>query len=757
MDEITWFVPGLPVPLPPRSISAYLPAMPEGVAANYVAALTQPGDLVLDPFCQTGRVLRESVAAGRRALGANLNPVAVHWIETLLWPPESHLATAALVRLGDAPRGNVTLRQHVMSLYTTRCPTCSKNAVAESFVWKRDAGEPVEKRVRCASCGATASTGTTEEADVVAARRFESRGMAYWFALERAAPKEPEERERAAAVIEAYTTRTLSALADILRKYDAAGPADQAALAPVLLSALEATLALHSAEEERPRPRSLKTPSTFVERNIWLAMEDALRAIPSPPFVLPRSPDVGSLIASREATARLVTSSGRALSKLVPPRSVHLIMAVPPQPDPTFWALSAVWAGWLWAPGERGGAQSQIAESVRLLLARRRADMDWWWRGVAQALGALAPVLAENGHIVLVSPQVDEDTLTGLVLAGAAIGLALDHALVEPSGGLRVMWHATPPLAPRELDTEALAAEIGEKARQSAGMALCERGEPTPWPFLHAAVQAELAQAGLARIAARMPEGGPPPLELVKAATLEGLEAEKSPVYPVHDLRGLWWLADPSKAALPLADRVEAAVYDLLAQGASEHLESDLVADVYRRFPGALTPEHAYVRLCLESYATQTRPGMWALREQDPPALRQAEIASLRAELIALGGRLGCQVAEREDQIAWIEARHPLFTFTLGATAELGVHLLNRPPRGQPVLVLPGGRGALAHYKLRHDARLSEAAAGAGWTFLKFRQLRNLIAQPGLDRASFTGALGLDPLIEQEEQQMALL
>jgi hypothetical protein len=757
MDEITWFVPGLSVPPPPRSISAYFPAMPEGVAATYVAALTQSGDLVIDPFCQTGRVLRESVAAGRRALGANLNPVAVHWIETLLWPPESHQATAALVRLGDAPRGDVTLRQHVMGLYATRCPTCSKDAVAESFVWKRDAGEPVEKRVRCAACGATASAGPADEADVMAARRFESRGMAYWFALERAAPKEPEERERAAAVIEAYTTRTLSALADILRKYDAASPADQAALTPVLLSALEAALALHSAEEERPRPRSLKTPSTFIERNVWLAMEDALRAILPPPAVLPRSPNVSSLLAGRETAACLVTSGGRALPKLVPAGSVRLIMAVPPQPDPTFWALSAVWAGWLWAPGARGGAPSQIAESVRLLLARRRADMDWWWRGVAQALGALVPVLAENGHIVLVSPQMDEDTLTGLVLAGAAIGLALDHALVEPSEGLRVMWHAAPPPAPRELDAEALAAEIGDKARQSAGKALSERGEPTPWPFLHAAIQVELARSGLARIAARMPEGGPPPLELVKAATLEGLKAEPSPIYPLQDPRGLWWLADPSQAALPLADRIEAAVYDLLTRATPEHWESDLVAEVYRRFPGALTPERAYVRLCLESYATQTRPGVWALREQDLPALRQAEITSLRAELIALGQRLGCQVAERESQVAWIEARHPLITFMLTATAELGVHLLNRPPRGQPVLVLPGGRGALAHHKLRHDVRLSEAATGAGWTFLKFRQLRNLIAQPGLDRASFKGALGLDPLIEQEEQQMALL
>src|SRR5512136_3455625 len=87
MDSLDHFIPGLSVPPPARGLGAYLPAMPEGVASAYVAALTQPGDLVLDPFCQTGRALRESVALGRRALGANLNPVAVRWIESQLWPP----------------------------------------------------------------------------------------------------------------------------------------------------------------------------------------------------------------------------------------------------------------------------------------------------------------------------------------------------------------------------------------------------------------------------------------------------------------------------------------------------------------------------------------------------------------------------------------------------------------------------------------------------------------------------------------------
>jgi hypothetical protein len=261
-----------------------------------------------------------------------------------------------------------------------------------------------------------------------------------------------------------------------------------------------------------------------------------------------------------------------------------------------------------------------------------------------------------------------------------------------------------------------------------------------------------------------MPEGGPLPLDLINQAILDGLRAlraGRSPVYPVEDVRGAWWLADPSKAEPPLADRIEATVVELLAQRA-EWVESDLIAEIYRRFSAALTPDYATVRLCLESYAVQIRAGIWAVREEDSPAQRQAEVASLRGELIELGQRLGCEVTEHEGRVMWTESAHgmrrPLFGFILSATAELATHLLaKRPPRGQPVLVLPGGRGAWAHYKLRHDVRLREAVMGAGWTFLKFRQLRSLVAQTGLDIATFRDALGLDPLIEKEGQQMTLL
>ncbi|NLE85413.1 MAG: site-specific DNA-methyltransferase [Myxococcales bacterium] len=54
-------------------------------AARLIEGLSEKGQRVLDPFCGSGTVLVEARAAGRRAVGSDLNPLAVElaWLKTL--------------------------------------------------------------------------------------------------------------------------------------------------------------------------------------------------------------------------------------------------------------------------------------------------------------------------------------------------------------------------------------------------------------------------------------------------------------------------------------------------------------------------------------------------------------------------------------------------------------------------------------------------------------------------------------------------
>jgi site-specific DNA-methyltransferase (cytosine-N4-specific) len=47
------------------------------IAAAAIDVLTSPGDLVVDPYCGSGTTLLEAALAGRRAIGVDLNPLAV--------------------------------------------------------------------------------------------------------------------------------------------------------------------------------------------------------------------------------------------------------------------------------------------------------------------------------------------------------------------------------------------------------------------------------------------------------------------------------------------------------------------------------------------------------------------------------------------------------------------------------------------------------------------------------------------------------
>jgi SAM-dependent methyltransferase len=74
----------------------YPARMHPATAARLVVALSGAGATVLDPFCGSGTVLVEAMIAGRRALGTDLNPIAVR-LATLKTTLRDAAAVEALV------------------------------------------------------------------------------------------------------------------------------------------------------------------------------------------------------------------------------------------------------------------------------------------------------------------------------------------------------------------------------------------------------------------------------------------------------------------------------------------------------------------------------------------------------------------------------------------------------------------------------------------------------------------------------------
>jgi hypothetical protein len=754
MPRESHFIPGRPA-APERPLAPYRPPQPMGAASAYVRALTSPGDLVVDLFCQGPRFVREAVENGRRALGCSINPLLATAARIGLTQRHPQGLSAAFTHLADSPKGHRPLQSHLVSLYHSACPACGAMGIAEWLAWDRDLDYPFEKGVRCQDCG-DVKAGPTDKQDVALARSIAPRGLAYYYALDRAATLDDPARDRTAELVNCYTPRNLSALMDLSRRLEGLG-ADRSVktgLTAALLDCFDRGSKLYPYGEERPRPRTLRIPPRYLERNVWLCFEESLSDLlsggPLPP--VPEAEGIGPLVRGKADGYTLMACAARDIANIVPPESVALVFVDPPRPDGVFWALSALWAAWLW--------DSPEAHAMRPFLRRRRFDWGWHWQALREALRAVGPRLTAQGCLVTIFDAHDGDLLASVCLAASSAGYGLRGWGSTAATGHHLVWDWQGTERAQPNDVESLKQDLTIKAGAAITNILRRRGEPTRKSLLLASAHTSLAEHGLLDCVAAL-KNSTSPMALVAAAIGQAFDAA-----PITELvtgatrtdETLWWLIDAASAAGMLADRVEAAVQQLLMQGRVWN-EDDLVNRVYARFPGVLTPDLELVRVCLESYGEYDGETI-CLRPEDGHERRQREIHAVREDLAALGERLGFDATSgRAWDIRWLEEGQERYVFAVSSTATMAPYLLgDRMPKtkAQRCLVAPGSRARLINFKLQRDPRLADAVEADRWQFIKFRHLRRLMAEQDLDRYAFKTVLGLDPIAEQESAQIPL-
>ena len=421
----------------------------------------------------------------------------------------------------------------------------------------------------------------------------------------------------------------------------------------------------------------------------------------------------------------------------LPPGQCRLILTAPPRPNQAFWALSATWAAWLWG--------LDAAEAFRGSLQRRRYDWTWHARALHQSLAAAQPLLAASGRLICLLAEAEPGFNASLIAAASGAGFHLrDGALRADTAEAQLEFEVGQPTAQSARESSQFRA-----AREAAGVLLRARGEPSPWGSLHFAVWCSLAANRLAAWDADDPlSAANRALDQVMAdtSTFQHLGSDGATDPGV----GVWYLTDQGLRSgpapdLPLADRVEAEVLECLAAAEAVD-EQDLAAQVCLALPGALTPGRGLVMACLASYALKNEAGLWQLRPEDNLAARSGEVQSIQAELRALASRNGFEVAGAKPQ-EWREEGRTVYLFSVLTSAIISPELLApaRPARRR-FLVLPGGRAGLVEFKLRRDPRLRPALAAGNWTLVKFRQVRQMLADQSVTRATLEPALAGDPL-----------
>jgi hypothetical protein len=792
MEDVTeHFFPG--EPLPPRgALARYLDPWPRGVVTACVKALGATGGLFIDPFCFSAVPVREALEAGCWVVASDNNPLLPLAVRAQLVPPDPTVLREAASRLALAPKLRVTLEEHLQGLYQAVCPACAAPVIADYFIWDREEKKPVEKFTSCPRCGVSGLAAVVPE-DLEGPGKVEARGLHYWYMLDRVAPPGDPGREAAEGLMALYTPRNLSALADLVMKAEAlfAGSTVQEPIRLVLLSCFDACSSLNS-PDAAGRPRRLHPPARFVERNVWQIFNKAIEellvpsTLPAPACTRPvpeaqRRVEVPGTLSDRledlavmragprgETSAWVGACSVRALGEQLPEGCAALILTAPPRPDVTFWALAYLWSGWLLG--------HEAAASLRPLLGRppgrflRGGWPDWsWYQGVMTvALRSLAPLLGADARLLLRVVGEEPRRVESLLLSVAGAGLRTREVLYqrgrvagEDEYQLVVVKGGGGPL-PHPAEIEALGATLVRMVR--------ERGEPAPWAWLHAVACRSLAttgslgrqqgaETGLPR-AANMAEMADMLAQVTAAGQRAGL-AQLGVEEEVGEEAAWYWLREPQRAGIPLGDRIERVVEEILRENLVVTTE-EAVRAACARLPGPLTPDAGFVEACLAAYGEEVSPGCWRLGPGEEAESREAGRKETGDGLMTLGQHLGYQVRAGGPEgfdVVWEEDARLAGLFLVVSRVTIAPLLPEWQEEQWQVplyLLTPAARTPLWVWRLKSYPWLGRQVARRRWTFIKWEHLATLLKRRKLGPHDLKTIMGLSPIVEKGEAQIPL-
>ncbi len=788
MDAPTWFIPDRDLPgfYP---LQSYLIRPSESVVAEYIDALSTPGDLIIDPHACTPVVAHIAQRMGRRVIAVENNPLWIWLARAMATLPAPSEINGALARLGDTLKDGVPLRTHIQNLYATNCAGCHELTPADYFVWARGAG-PIRRHYVCVHCGEE-KVGPATEDDLKRAAEYDAHGFHYHFAFERVAPPEGLHTDRIRKILQVYTPRNLYALVTLTVKIDSLfhGTREQDVLLLLLLHLLDRGTSFY-VEPSAAATGRLSLHKQFVEFNLWTEVERAARELGqvAPRYRAELTPTLLDVLEGNSPAAFMGRGSARGLTRAPTEHRAALSISSPPQRRLEIWALSYFWGAWILG---RAAVESLIA-SLDSHKSDPGWDRRWYLELLSGSIGALAKLLRSDGHSTWIFRESRHDVVEALFLASSGVRMELETWLFQPglgdfprhefdaiSGDYQITFRQGS-AEPLKIISEAeLASKIRTVALAAGREILRRRGQALAFSWLHHAAYAAAAREGL--LAQAMSTN----TKIGQALFVSNVIREGLTEGYAHDLDHLVspeqfvWLRRPppqdsSPTHAPLFDCIDNAVYDLLKPEESRTRRS-LEDEIYRRYPGDLTPEAGLIELCARAYAdeklTNESAGLDSTvdtsRDHPPSAdwvIWQGRRQELEADkdyamrlLARLGERLGYQVARSAlFDLTWEmngEIAHG-FVWRARALFEDLARVQVAPAHGY--LVIPESQVALGQARVRQLPLLAEAFNEAGWDFMRVPCAEKLEQQETIEQHDIVLIAGLVPPVAGERTQLEL-
>jgi DNA modification methylase len=354
---------------------------PEGIVP-YIEHYTDPGDLILDPFCGSGMTGVAALMTGRHAILNDLSPAAVHIARNYTTPVDTKALKREFNRIKAIVReefdwlygttcdrcgGPATIRYTIWSdvFECTRCgeeivlwdvavdpdtgkvanrflcPICSKEQTKKGL--RRVSSLPIMTSYECPHCKPKRATHPTTEAEKQHIVEIEAQETPCWyptneFPLGRQTRKLREGTASISHVDQLYTKRNLRALARLWHEIGRSSECD-------LVSSLRfvfTSIAQRCSRLNRLRPSGAGDPMSGVLYVASLTREDNVLEL------LTRKFNEYFELAGREFHGTCITVVGSATDLQIPDSTVDYVFTDPPFGSNLQYAeLNFLWEAWL--------------------------------------------------------------------------------------------------------------------------------------------------------------------------------------------------------------------------------------------------------------------------------------------------------------------------------------------------------------------------------------------------------------------------
>jgi 16S rRNA G966 N2-methylase RsmD len=655
------------------------------VVGKFIENYCPEKGIVFDPFGGSGVSAIESLKRGRKAIIADLNPIACEITRLTIKPVNLTKLLESYTNIEKK------VKSRINKLYHTRCRKCGNEFPFNVAIWIND--KITETRYyKCPKCGDEKSEHSPViEYDLKQIESINKSEIKEWYPTNRLYHVNGNafmKKEKFDSLDQIFTKRNLYALAILIESIEEESSKDLRDFLKIGFSSiLHLCTSMTPVRPSRPMSSAWTEHSywhatEFMEQNVWEKFESGIVGKQGLIKAKEESNKYFSDIKFAKKIEDIIEGDydifihqgdcivlmNKMYKKYGDSGCVDYIFTDPPYDSSIqYGELSYMWVAWL----KLDHNYLENIDSKEIIHNdKQNKDFTVYTSLLQNSFKGMFSVLKPNHYLTLTfhNPtfKVRNATINTGVLSGFELQKIHHQELARPSAKslLQPFGSAQGDFYLRFLKPdngkEGFKPEIIDEIRfekiviDTTKRILAERGEPTPYTIIINAIDPELAKQGFFSEL----ETGLDSEKVLKKHLDKEFCLVEGKIGP--NTGKLWWFVNPNIIAhlekIPLTERVEQTVLRQL-QSKGRVTFTDIWEAVSIAFPNSLTSDQSSIKNSLEDYARQVQGGFWLIKSNFQPGIVEKEHTTIIALLAEIGHKIGYKI-----HVGKVEQSHQINT-----------------------------------------------------------------------------------------------